>query len=77
MFMIKMEESSMAKTKAKFKRKKPLYCKRCGVQIKLHFQIQLTPKRVIDVCADCFDWSMGKTPAEIRKDYDERARRKV
>lgn len=56
--------------------KKETYCKRCGVRIKIHFQIQLTPKRLIDVCTGCFNWARDKTPTEIRKDYKEKARRK-
>ncbi len=58
------------------KPKKTLYCKRCGVKVKGKLKIQLTSARAIEVCPECWSWSMGKTIAEIRKDYKERARRK-
>ena len=64
--------------KYKRKPKKQVYCKRCGTMLKnQHLQIQLNPKRLIVVCATCFDWARDKTMAEIRKDYRERARRKL
>ena len=69
---------SKSKTKKSIKKKtEQLYCKRCGAQIKPHFKIQLTSRRMIDVCFGCFDWSMDKTPAEILKDYKERNKRKI
>ena len=82
---IKLKESinkskQIDKPKRKYKRKpkKQFYCKRCGATIKnQHLQIQLTPKRLIVVCVTCFDWARDKTIAEIRKDYKERARRKI
>jgi len=53
------------------------YCKMCGAEIKIHFKIQLTQKRAIDVCMECFDWSMGKTPAQIRTKYKEKNKKKL
>ena len=72
MSTMKTEEYSMATLKAK----KKMYCKRCGVETKAHFQIQIEPAKIIKVCTDCFNWAGDKTMAEIRKDYKERARRK-
>ncbi len=56
--------------------KEKIYCKRCGAIHMKHFQIQLTPKRLIDVCTGCFNWAINKTPTEIRNDYAERVRRR-
>ena len=64
------------KKKTKVKTKKPNYCNRCGVLLKTRFHIQLTLKKTISVCNDCFDWSMDKTHTEIKKDYSERSSRK-
>lgn len=79
--MIKMEVNSITIIELKeymSKPKKQLYCKRCGTQLKKqHLQIQLNAKRLIDVCATCFEWARDKTPTEIRKDYAERTRRKL
>lgn len=72
---MKMGVSFMPKPKKK-KAKTLIYCKRCGVETKPHFRIELTPKKIIDVCYGCFNWSLNKTMAEIRKDYKERAKRK-
>lgn len=77
--IIKLKES-IDKSKRKYKRKpkKQIYCKRCGATIKnQHLQIQLTSKRLIAVCSTCFEWARDKTMAEIRKDYRERAKRKI
>ncbi len=70
MFTTLMEVNFMTKIKEE------TYCKRCGARHKVHFQIQLTPKRVINVCTTCFNWARDKTPTEIRNDYAKRAQRK-
>lgn len=73
-----MKVNSITIIELKESMSKQLYCKRCGVLLKKpHLQIQLTPKRLIDVCVVCFEWARDKTPTEIKKDYKERASRKI
>ncbi len=74
--MRRKEVCFMKEIKIKRKLKKEIYCKRCGIETKPHFQIILAPKRNIYVCTECFDWAMDKTQSEINKDYAERAKRK-
>ena len=71
-----MEESFITIIELKGFMSKEIYCKRCGALHELHFQIQLTPSRLINVCTTCFDWARNKTPTEIRKDYTEKVRRR-
>ena len=76
--MINKPKPKQTKPSKKRKSKKQLYCKRCGGYLKKkHLQIQLNPKRLINVCASCFEWARNKTPIEIRKDYAKRAKRKL
>lgn len=74
--MIKMEVSSITIIELKKSMSKEIYCRRCGILHKPHFQIQLSPKRFIYVCTSCFEWARDKTLTEIRKDYTERVRRR-
>ena len=63
-----MEEVFIMTTKSKGSTNKP-YCKRCGIVLeKSRYQIQLTPKKIIDLCSGCFTWSSIKTTKEIKED---------
>ena len=75
MFMERKEVNFMVKIKRKIKEQ--LYCKRCGAMIKRHFQISISPKKVIDVCSECFSWTMDKTEVEVKVDYKERNKKPV
>jgi len=72
----KSKPKRITKSKKSTSNKPQLYCKRCGIKIKGNLRIQLTPSRIIEVCTGCFNWSLNKTMAEIRKDYKERARKR-
>lgn len=74
--MITKSKESINKTKKKRKPKKKIFCKRCGGPNKSHFQIQLTPSRLIKVCTSCFNWGLNKSMKEIREDYAKRSQRK-
>lgn len=54
-----------------------IYCKRCGVIHKPHFQVQLTPKRIVNLCTLCFSWARNKKTKEIAEACKKKRNRKL